>query len=249
VRAQIDQLRQAAETAAEAIRTAPRNTDGLPPGWDHARYPYGPPRRWRPGDAVNMPDGAGNYPVWDTIRQRIWRTKAADELAERSTGTSRQADRLIALDPIKLLTDEELAGVARSGVMPEHVRAEIEHRRIPQRMGRLLVAAGLDASEAMELTKLGDPSNLEPTVKEWHAVVDQRAREINPNRNRELELSLDDRVEFPFGSASDEELAAIVDRLRQRGVDLSASEAGKALRDILQREKERRGAMAHWTVP
>ena len=148
-----------------------------------------------------------------------------------------------------MLTEEELEKVAKTGVIPERIGAEIEHKRIPQRMGRLLQEVGLNAGEARELTKLGDPSNLEPTVKEWHAVVDQRAREINPNRNRLLRLSLDERVEFPFGSASNEELAAIVDRLRERRIDLGASLAGVELRKILGREKQRRRAWARWTVP
>lgn len=198
---------------------------------------------------VDMPDGAGNYPGWDTIRKRVWRTKAADALAKRRAGAPTAADRLIALDPAGLLTDHELQDVARTGQMPERVGAEIEHKRIPQRMGRLLQDAGLDATDARELTKLGDASNLDPTVREWHAAVDQRAREINPGRNPQLAISLDDRVEFPLGSATNDELAAIVARLRDRGIDLGATEAGRNLRGILQGEKERRGASAKWTVP
>jgi hypothetical protein len=248
-RAQAEMIRRAAEAAAESVRMAPRNVDGLPPSWDYATYPYGPRGGWKPGISVDMPDGAGNYPSWDTIRKRVWRTKASDALAKRLAGAPTRADRLIALDPTGVLTDHELQDVARTGQMPERVGAEIEHKRIPQRMGRLLQEVGLDATDARELTKLGDASNLDPTVKEWHAVVDQRAREINPGRNPQLTISLDDRVEFPLGSATNEELAAIVGRLRERGIDLGGSEPGRRLREILQREKERRGAWAKWTVP
>src|SRR6266516_7731102 len=197
----------------------------------------------------DLPDGAGNHPAWDTIRKRVWRTKATDELAARAAGTSTAADRLIHIDPIGELTDGELEDVAETGRMPRRVGAEIEHKRIPQRMGRLLVEAGLDPSEARELTKVGDPTNLEPTQKEWHAIVDRRAREINPGRNPTLEISLDERVEFPLGSATNEELAAIVDRLAEREVDLGGSEEGLCLREILRAEKERRGASATWSVP
>jgi hypothetical protein len=248
-RAQVELIRHAAEAAAESTRMAPRNRDGLPPSWDYGRYPYGPRGGWKPGMSVDMPDGAGNYPSWDTIRRRVWRTKASDALAKRLAGAPTSADRLIALDPTGVLTDHELQVVAKTGRMPERVGAEIEHKRIPQRMGRLLQDVGLDANDARELTKLGDASNLDPTVKEWHAAVDQRAREINPSRNRSLTISLDDRVEFPLGSATNEEIAAIVDRLRERGIDLGKSEPGRNLREILQREKERRGAWAKWTVP
>ena len=80
-------------------------------------------------------------------------------------------------------------------------------------------------------------------------MVDQKAREINPNRNPTATLSLDDRAEFPLGRATDEELTAIVDRLRRRGVDLGATPAGRDLRQILQTEKARRGASAKWLVP
>ena len=248
-RAQVELIRHAAEAAAESTRMAPRNADGLPPSWDYGRYPYGPRGGWKPGMSVDMPDGAGNYPAWDTIRRRVWRTKASDALAKRLAGAPTSADRLLALDPTGVLTDHELQDVAKTGRMPERVGAEIEHKRIPQRMGRLLQEVGLDANDARELTKLGDASNLDPTVKEWHAAVDQRAREINPSRNRPLTISLDDRVEFPLGSATNEELAAIVDRLRERGIDLGKSEPGRNLRDILQVEKARRGASAKWTVP
>jgi len=196
-----------------------------------------------------MPDGAGNHPSWGTIRKRVWKTKAVDEMAARKAGTSKAGQRLIHLDPIEELTAKELEQVSKTGSMPERVGAEIEHKRIPQRMGRLLEEAGMPANDAAELTKLGDASNLEPTVKEWHAVVDSKANEINPNRNPGLKFSLDDRKEFPLGSATNEELTAIVDRLRAKGVDLGATPAGKELRRILEVEKARRGASARWLVP
>jgi hypothetical protein len=106
----------------------------------------------------------------------------------------------------------------------------------------------LSRHEARDLTKLGDPSNLEPTQKEWHAVVDEKAREINPHRNPTLEASLDERAQHPLGSATNKEISAILDRLRQRGVDLNATEAGGKLKTILLEEKNRRGASATWSV-
>jgi hypothetical protein len=107
----------------------------------------------------------------------------------------------------------------------------------------------LDPNIADIVTLKGDPKNLEPTVKEWHAVGDARAREINPNRNRTLEASLDDRIEFPLGRASNEEIQAMIDALNAAEIDLAASAAGLKFRDILKVEKARRGAWAKWTVP
>ena len=249
-RARVEELRVAAASEAMSIRTGGvRNPEGLPPGWDYDKYPYGPKGGWTPGDPVNMPDGAGNHPSWATIRRRVWRTKAANEQAARAAGVSSSQDRQIHLDPVGEMTANELGGVAKTGKMPPRVGAEIEHKRIPQRMGRLLEKAGFAASEARELTKLGDPSNLEPTHKEWHAVVDEEARKKNPNRNPTLASSLDDRGDFPLGSATNEEITAIVDRIVKRGIDLGASEEGKRLREILSIEKERRRASAKWTVP
>jgi hypothetical protein len=75
------------EAEADLIRKLPRNVEGLPPGWDYERFPNGPRRDWRPGDAINMPDAKGNYPVWATIRKRIWINRATDEQAGRAAGT------------------------------------------------------------------------------------------------------------------------------------------------------------------
>jgi hypothetical protein len=248
-RAAVNEMRKQAQIEADAIRkSGVRNADGLPPGWDYAKHPHGPKRNWLPGDPVNMPDGAGNYPSWDTIRGRVWKTKALDELAARKAGTAKSADRLLHLDPIGELTAEELRQVAKTGTMPERVGAEIEHKRIPQRIGRMLEEAGLPANEARDLSKLGDASNLDPTHKQWHAAVDQKAKEINPNRNPTLPSSLDDRAEFPLGGATNQEIAAMVDKLRQRGIDLDATPAGRELRRLLQVEKERRGAGASWVL-
>jgi Domain of unknown function (DUF4157) len=247
-RAAVEAMREQAQVAADAIRQAgTRTPEGLPPGWDYANHPYGPKGRWAPGDPVNMPDGAGNHPSWDTIRERVWRTKAIDEIAARRAGASR-SDKAIALDPIEELTPAELDAVAETGRMPQRVGAEIEHKRIPQRMGRLLEDAGLSRNEARDLTKLGDPSNLEPTHKEWHAVVDEKARQINPNRNPTLEASLDERLQYPLGSATNAEITEIVARLRARGVDLDATPAGREVKRILLDEKQRRGASATWEV-
>jgi Domain of unknown function (DUF4157) len=245
--AQTRARRAQADTELARRRAAPGpKREGLPSGWDYERFPNGPSSRWRPGDAVNVPDGAGNYPDWDTIRERIWRTKASDELAARSHSASASAG---SHDPIGDLTVPELTETAQTGKMPKRVGAEIEHERIPQRMGRLLKDVGLDATQADVLSLKGDPSNLEPTTKEWHAVGDTRAREINPNRNPTLKASLDDREQFPLGKASNAEIGKIVDAVDRAGIDLDSSEAGLRLREVLRVEKGRRGASATWRVP
>ncbi len=221
-------------------------TEGLVAGWDFERFPNGPTTRWRPGDPVNMPDGAGNYPSWSTIRKRVWRTKAADELAARKVGGSASAG---SHDPIGDLTPEELKTTAETGRMPKRVKAEIEHARIPQRVGRMLQEAGLDATASDIVTLKGDPKNLEPTVKEWHAVGDARAHEIDPNRNPTLAAPLDDRIEFPLGRASNEEIQDIIDALNDAKINLGDTDAGRQFRKILETEKARRRAWATWQVP
>jgi hypothetical protein len=239
---------QGKKTTPPTVGAGPRDQNGLPPGWDYRTNPTGPSRRWRIGDPVNMPDSKGRHPRWDTVRKRIWKTKAADELAKKAAGTSKAAERLIPLDPIEELTPKQLEKVQKTGKMPKKVGAEVEHARIPQRVGRMLEDVGVPRSKAAEVTKLGDPTNLEPTNKEWHAVVDEKAREINPNRNKTLPASLDDRAAHPLGSASNAEIARIVETLKQPGVDLDTP-AGANLRAVLAAEKQRRGASATWEVP
>ncbi|MFE9775571.1 DUF4157 domain-containing protein [Streptomyces sp. NPDC005931] len=224
---------------------------GLPPAWDHGRYPRGPRRRWRAGDSVDMPNPSGGYPGWSTIRKRVWKTLAAKELAARSVSTSAADTQLLALNPVHALSTAELRAVAKTGDMPARVRAEIEHARIPQRIGRLLEKAGVGKHRARELSKSGAASNLDPTVQDWHAVVDNLAHIFNgkrTKRNPVLPASLDDRAEFPLGSAGNEEIVEIIRALKQPGVDLDGP-AGTRLREILTVEKARRRGWATWEVP
>ncbi|BDV31555.1 eCIS core domain-containing protein [Microbacterium terricola] len=248
-RAALKTRRAAARAEADAInKGGARTLEGLPPGWDYAKHPHGPNRRWKPGDPVDMPDGPGNYPDWATIRKRAWMTKASDELAARAGGQNLKGPNL--LDPVGELTEAELKITAKTGVMPERVGAEIEHSRIPQRVGKLLEDVGLEATEARELSKLGHSSNLDPTFRETHAAWDAEALKAEGGaRNPSLKAALDDRSEFPLTSATNEEIGAIVDRIRARGIDLGATERGRELREILRIQKLRAGHSATWVVP
>ena len=256
------------EVEADRVRNLPRNVEGLAPGWDYERFPNGPARAWRPGDAVNMPDAKGNYPVWDTVRRRIWINRATDELAERAAGRRVQAmippktkgplnpdafepvpkGGLEWLDPIREATDKELGSIASSGSMPARLGAEIEHARIPQRVEEMLEGIGVDANTARKVTKVGDPDNLMPTRKEVHAIVDEPARVINPNRNPTLEFSLDVRTTAPFREATDDEISAIVKAIEDRQINLGKSAGGRRLRAFLDAEKKLR-PFSMWTVP
>jgi hypothetical protein len=227
-------------------RTLDRN--GLAEGWDYTTQSKGPRRRWQVSDPINMPSPRGVHPTHATVTKRLWKTKAVEELNARKGGDSKASERLLHLDPIEELTTAELQAVAKTGKMPARVGAEVEHSRIPQRIGGLLEKVGLSPTEARVLSKAGDPSNLEPTIKEWHAVVDAEARTIGTPRNPSLPMSLDDRLERPLGSATNAEIAAIAHRLKGPGVQLN-SPAGKKLREILAAEKTARGASADWDVP
>ena len=128
--------------------------------------------------------------------------------------------------------------------MPRRVGAEIEHSRIPQRVGVALNKVGLPAADAAALSKLTDPSNLVPTHRESHAWMDSHAKKGGAKHD-----VLDDRVEFPLGSATNAELAAIAAALKRPGVNLDGAE-GKSLRTWLTDEKKRRGtSAAGWEVP
>ncbi len=235
------------EAEADRIRKLPRTIEGLPPGWDYERFPNGPRRAWRAGDPINMPDANGNYPVWETVRKRIWINRATDELEARAAGRVRatipprtsgpvnpatggweQVPKagLEWLDPIREATNKELAAVATSGSMPSRLGAEIEHARIPQRAGDLLEEVGVDPNTARRVTKVGDPDNLMPTRKEIHAIFDEPARVINPNRNPTLEFSLDVRADAPFREATDDEIAEIVKAIKDHQIDLGKTETG-----------------------
>ena len=257
------------EAEVDRLRKLPKNVEDLPQGWDYERFPKGPRRAWMPGDPINMPDAKGNYPVWGTLRKRIWMTRATDEIAERAAGRHVRAvipprppgagpntgvaveipkEGLPWLDPIREATDKELAAIASSGHMPSRLGAEIEHARIPQRAGDLLVEAGVDANTARRVTKVGDPDNLMPTRKEIHAIVDEPARIINPNRNPTLEFSLDVRSDAPFREATDKEITDIVKAIEDGGIDLSKTQRGRELRSFLEAEKKLRPSST-WEVP
>ena len=286
------------EAEAERLRGMPRDGEGLPPAWDSKRFPAGPRRGWKPGESVDMPDPDGIAPNWSTIRRRVWRTRAIDEMAERArrthareripptrkgpasavakpqrglstfdpfqaspeelatAGWQELEGGLPWLDPIREATNTELASIAESGVMPRRLGAEIEHARIPQRIGRMLEKAAADKttaarkvtrSQVRKLTKLGDPSNLMPTRKEIHAIVDEEARQY-PHRNPTAEFSLDSRSEAPFREATDGEIGEIVQWIEDRGIDLGKTDEGVALRGFLKAEKSLRPSST-WTVP
>jgi len=229
-----------------------RGRQGLPLGWDHDKHPRGPSRAWRVGDPVDMPSKSGAYPRWGTIRKRTWRTKAADELAARRAGTSTSGEKFNLIDPIGDLTDAQLAKVAKTGKMPWSAEAEIEHERIPQRVGRWMEAVGVGRNRSRVVTGLGAESNLLPTNRDFHAVSDAIAHEMpgksGAKRNPTLPASLDERATMPLASANKAELAAIVAELRKPGVDLNTP-AGEKLRAALTAEKARRGHDCPWEVP
>ncbi|GIE88165.1 eCIS core domain-containing protein [Actinoplanes regularis] len=233
--------------AGPAPQKHPNAKNNLPPPWDHAANPYGPNRRWKPGDPVDMPSPSGAYPRWDTIRTRVWRSVATEELADRQAGRSVKT-RKPGIDPARELSDAQLKQVVKTGKMPKRVEAEIEHDPIPQRVGRMLEDVGVGRDTARRLSGLGDSNNLLPTNKNFHAINDAVARLINPSRNKSLKVSLDDRLENPLASARPAEVAAIVESLKGPGVNLNTP-SGERLRSALRDYKFRNRAAAPWEVP
>jgi hypothetical protein len=152
------------------------------------------------------------------------------------------------IDPIKALTDPELAHVAATGELPERLTIEngaaklgpeLEHR-IPQRVAGLLAEAGVPTDIAINAAKLTDPSNLEPLFAETHAVFDE-------HRNTgEARATLDDRRSRPLSRATDAELADIAAALKQ--AKNPQSQAAQELRDALKAERAARST-GSWEVP
>jgi hypothetical protein len=215
--------------------------------WDYKKYPEGSGRRWQPGDPPNLPDPQGRHPNWKTIRPRVWKNLARNELEARKAGALRDTESLLELDPVKSLTDKELEQMLKSGKGRKGF--EIEHKDIPQRIARMLEKAGFSPSEAKTLGQLGDPKNLDPTDRAWHAIVDEAAAKWK-SRNPKLRSPIDERIAHPLGSMESKEIEQLLDAIKKRRIDLDATEAGKKLREQLLKEKARwHPASAHWVIP
>jgi hypothetical protein len=74
------------------------------------------------------------------------------------------------------MTEAQLHETIKTGKAPPGF--EIEHQYVPQRVTKLLIAAGIPDSEVARLGRLGDPPNLYPTRKEIHAVLDEEAAQF-----------------------------------------------------------------------
>jgi hypothetical protein len=156
------------------------------------------------------------------------------------------------LDPIRGMTDAELAHAAKTGEIPSRFQAEIEHR-IPQRVGRWMAKAGVPPKEAAAATKLNDPENLESASKSWHEKVDEmKARFRSGHDKTDPMSSLDTRAGRPLGQASDAEIATMVTALKKPGVNLDVevdvNGTKTTLRNVFRDEKTRRPGST-WDAP
>ena len=195
------------------------------------------------------PKTNNKHPIsWDTIRERLWKNLAYNEIEARKTGSVvRNTGKLADLEPVKSLTDEELDRMLRTGKGREGF--EVEHERIPQRAVELFENAGIPADEARCLAHFGDPSNLEPMPRELHAAVDEAA--ANPKygkRNPTLPEhgSLDDRLEYPLGSMKEAEFEDLFDAIGDLN-KLKRTPGGRRLLGELRKENARRGGK--WNIP
>ena len=222
----------------DELRKAEPRSGSFGERWDHDRFPEGAGRRWRPGDPVDMPSANG-HPGWDTVRERIWKNLAHNELEARKAGTTvRDTGKLLELDPVQSLTDAELESMRDTGKAREGF--EIEHQHIPQRVAAMIEAAGLPLSEAQRLAHVGDPANLFPTTREIHAVLDEMAAAFR-DRNPTLPAALDDRTFNPLGGMKDAQVQELLNALARHKIDLGKTPDGRVLRDALRHENARRG--------
>lgn len=222
----------------DALRQAEPKSGSFGERWDHERFPEGAGRRWQPGDPVDMPSASG-HPGWDTVRQRIWRNLANNELKARDAGkTVRDTGKVLDADPVQSLPDDELKIMRDTGKAREGF--EIEHQDIPQRVAAMIEAAGLPLSEAQRLAHVGDPANLFPTSRDIHAVLDEEAAAFR-DRNPSLPAALDDRTLNPLGSMRDAQVLDLLDALARHKIDLGKTPEGRVLRDALRHENARRG--------
>lgn len=157
------------------------------------------------------------------------------------------------LNPLKAATDAELVEAARTGVMPSRLEAEIEHKRIPQRVGRWMAEAGVPVKDASALSKQGALDNLEPASKKWHSTLDESAARRRQGHDvNDPMSSLDQRTSRPLHDATNAEIADIVAALKKPGVDLdrtfNVEGQQQSWRDILAQEKARRPG-SDWSVP
>jgi hypothetical protein len=235
-----------ARKALEEIRKKPVKRGGFGEGWDYKRFPEGPGGKWKPGDPPDMPSADGRHPGWDTIRTRIWKNLAHNELQARKAGVLRDTEKLLDMNPATSLTNKELEKMLKSG--QGRAGYEIEHARIPQRVADMLEKSGLPKNEARKLAHLGDPSNLDPGPKEWHAIVDEVANSWK-HRNPTLPASIDDRLGQPLQSMHNEEVKDLIDALNKNKIDLGATPEGRRLRDLLKSLKADRGHSAQWVIP
>jgi hypothetical protein len=158
------------------------------------------------------------------------------------------------LNPLKALTDAQLEEVARTGQAGKF-NAEVEHARIPQRVGKWLANAGVPVGEAASVSKLTDPGNLVPASKRLHEIVDESAARRRTGHNRDDPVSsLDNRATHPLADATDQEIGKIVEALEKHGADLdkkfdvTGNKDLQSWREILTNEKARRSS-AKWNVP
>jgi hypothetical protein len=127
------------------------------------------------------------------------------------------------LNPIKGMTDAELADLARTGKLPPRWKgvAELEHSRIPQRVGNWLAKAGVPLEEAAALTKRTELSNLDPASSRWHATVDEYRAQFSEGYDPQDPMSsLDTRVQHPLEGLRDDELADILATVKKYGANL-----------------------------
>jgi flagellar biosynthesis GTPase FlhF len=211
--------------------------------WDYEKFPEGPGRRWKAGDPPNMPDSKGTYPGWDTIRERYWKNLAHNELEARKAGAAMEVDKELRLNP-QSWTDAELNEMLKTGKGPKGF--EIEHKDIPQRVVTMLEEAGFPQNDARRIGQLGDPQNLSPELREFHAVVDKEAASFR-DRNPTLPASLDERTENPLRSMTADELENLIAEIKKKGIDLGKTDAGRQLRQELT--KEAAAWNRKWDIP
>ncbi|UPJ53433.1 hypothetical protein IVB30_20215 [Bradyrhizobium sp. 200] len=244
-----------ASTAAEylnTVRSQVRSAESVGVRWDSERFPEGIPNHvWEPGDPVDMPTGAGDYPRYgkgpmaDMGRNRMWRNRAHFELLAR--GRSEVHFDPTSFDPIRRLPDAELQSMRTRGNSPPDPRhpgrvVELEHSGVPQRVRAALEDLGFSDVEASRLTDASDPLSLMEATRLEHAFLDAEAASFGRYRG-DLEgqtwagsAAADPRVQRPLQSMSDANIVRLVERARALNLDFNRTRRTVGLRVALHSE-------------
>jgi hypothetical protein len=234
-----------------ALRQEVHTAGSVGRGWDHTRFPQAPRgTRWQPGDPIDMPSTSGEYPTFDTARERYWRNRAHFELEARRQGQAQHQPN--SKDPVSRLSDSELQALHNEGRAPAAPdfpgkTMELEHSGVPQRVERWLRELGFANEEARRLAEVAKPGALLEETPLGHAFHDVEAWSFGSQRADVARQrwagtpAADVRSQRPLISMSDATLQRVVGEARQRNFNFNKNQFTRELRAAIRDEITVRG--------